>query len=78
MSGTGLAEELGNFSGLVRGLSDPRKGSKILTFLFRSRLVCKLAPTSPKLVEGAFCKLLRLDVLRSSPKLVKILHLSDC
>jgi hypothetical protein len=30
------------FSGLVRGMSDPREGSKILTFLFRSRLVCSL------------------------------------
>jgi hypothetical protein len=63
---------------MFRGVSSPREGSKILTFVFQPRLVCKLAPTSPKLVEGAFCKLLRLDVLRSSPKLVKILHLSDC
>jgi len=30
------------FSGLVGGMSDPLKGSKILTFLFRSRLVCSL------------------------------------
>ncbi len=44
-------EELGNlgrerqrsrgfFSGMVRGVSDPREGSKILTFLFRPQLVC--------------------------------------
>jgi len=30
----------GFFSGLVRGVSNPREGSKILTFLFRSRMVC--------------------------------------
>ena len=28
------------FSGMVRGVSNPREGSKILTFLFRPRLVC--------------------------------------
>src|SRR5215211_1421008 len=32
----------GFFSGIVRGVSDPREGSKILTFLFRSRPVCIL------------------------------------
>jgi hypothetical protein len=31
----------GFFSGMVRGVSDPREGSKILIFLFRSRLVCR-------------------------------------
>jgi hypothetical protein len=30
----------GFFSDLVRGVSDPRKGSKILFFLFRPRVVC--------------------------------------
>ena len=30
----------GFFSGMVRGVSDPREGTKILTFLFRPRLVC--------------------------------------
>jgi hypothetical protein len=29
----------GLFSGIVRGVSKPRKGSKILTFIFRSRVV---------------------------------------
>jgi hypothetical protein len=28
------------FSDLVRGVASAREGSKILTFLFRSRLVC--------------------------------------
>jgi hypothetical protein len=28
--------------GMVRGMSDPREGSKILSFLFRSPLVCSL------------------------------------
>jgi hypothetical protein len=28
------------FSDLVRGVSNPREGSKILFFLFRPRLVC--------------------------------------
>jgi hypothetical protein len=30
----------GFFSGMVRGVSHPHEGSKILTFLFRSPLVC--------------------------------------
>ena len=30
----------GFFSGMVRGVSRAREGSKILTFLFRTRLVC--------------------------------------
>ena len=30
----------GFFSALVRGVSSPRAGSKILSFLFRPRLVC--------------------------------------
>ena len=30
----------GFFSGMLRGMSDPREGSKILTFPFRPRLVC--------------------------------------
>jgi len=30
----------GLFSGMVRGVSSPREGSEILTFLLRSRLVC--------------------------------------
>jgi hypothetical protein len=30
----------GLFSGMVRGVSSPREGSKILSFLFRTRLVC--------------------------------------
>ena len=28
------------FSGMLRGVSNPREGSKILSFLFRSRQVC--------------------------------------
>jgi hypothetical protein len=28
------------FSAMIRGLSNPREGLKILTFLFRPRLVC--------------------------------------
>ena len=30
----------GFFGGLVRGVSSPREGSEILTFLFRPQLVC--------------------------------------
>jgi hypothetical protein len=30
----------GFFSGMVRGVSNPREGSEVLTFLFRTRLVC--------------------------------------
>jgi hypothetical protein len=30
----------GLFSGILRDVSHPREGSKILTLLFRSRLVC--------------------------------------
>jgi hypothetical protein len=30
----------GYFSGMVRGVSNPREGPKILTFLFRPRMVC--------------------------------------
>ena len=40
-SGAGSAEEPGFFSGMVKGVSDPCEGSKILTFLFRPRLVCR-------------------------------------
>jgi hypothetical protein len=31
----------GFFSGKVRGVSNPREGPKILTFLFRSHPVCR-------------------------------------
>ena len=30
----------GVFSGMLRGVSNPREGSKIITFLYRPRLVC--------------------------------------
>jgi hypothetical protein len=30
----------GFFSGMLRGVSNPREGSKILTFLYRPRLEC--------------------------------------
>jgi hypothetical protein len=36
----GRQRNLGLFSDLVRGVWNPREGSKILSFLFRSRLVC--------------------------------------
>ena len=36
----GRQRNLGLFSDLVRGVSNPREGSKILTFLVRSSLVC--------------------------------------
>jgi hypothetical protein len=36
----GRQRNRGFFSGMVRGVSNPRKGSKIPTFLFRTRLVC--------------------------------------
>jgi hypothetical protein len=42
----------GLFSGMIRGESNPREGSKILTFPFRSPLVCSLLPTAPKLVAS--------------------------
>jgi hypothetical protein len=59
----GRQRNRGFFSGMVRGVSDPREGSKMLTFLFRSRLVCS-SLTSPKLVEDEFCEL-RSGNLRS-------------
>ena len=46
----------GFFSGIVRGMSNAHEGSKILTFLFRPRLVC-ISSTSPKLVEEKFSEL---------------------
>jgi hypothetical protein len=52
------------FSGMLRGVSDPREGSKILFFLFRSRLGCSSLLHLQKLVEGEFCELLRLVRLR--------------
>src|SRR5215208_4236118 len=36
----GRQRNLGFFSDLVRGVSSPREGSNILTFLYRPRLVC--------------------------------------
>jgi hypothetical protein len=36
----GRQRNRGFFSDLVRGVSNAREGSKILTLLFRSRLVC--------------------------------------
>ena len=37
----GIGRGIGDSSAaMVRGVSNPREGSKILTFLFRSRLVC--------------------------------------
>ena len=36
----GRQRNRGFFSDLVRGVSRPREGSKILSFLFRSHLVC--------------------------------------
>jgi hypothetical protein len=39
----------GYFSGMFRGVSNPREGSKILTYLFRPSTGVQLAPISPKL-----------------------------
>jgi hypothetical protein len=36
----GRQRNRGFFNGLVRGVSNACEGSKILSFLFRSRLVC--------------------------------------
>jgi hypothetical protein len=36
----GRQRNRGLFSGMLRGVSSPREGSKILFFLFRPRLVC--------------------------------------
>jgi hypothetical protein len=36
----GRQRNRGFFSDLVRGVSSPREGSKILSFLFRSRVEC--------------------------------------
>ena len=38
--GRGRQRNQGFFSGMLRGVSNPREGSKILMFLFGSRLVC--------------------------------------
>jgi hypothetical protein len=44
------------FSRMVRGVSDPREGSKTITFLYRPRLMCSALLHSPKLGEGEFCE----------------------
>jgi hypothetical protein len=49
----------GVFSGMVRGVSNPPEGSKILNFHVRTPTSVYLVPTSPKLVEGEVCELLR-------------------
>jgi hypothetical protein len=51
-------------SALVRGVSHPCEGSKILSFLFRPRLVCN--SLLPKLVERESCEHPLNGVLRSS------------
>jgi hypothetical protein len=38
----------GLFSGIIRDVSNPREGSNILTFLFRSRLVCRARSYIPE------------------------------
>ena len=51
----------GFFSGMLRGVSILREGSKILSFLFRPQAGVQLAPTSSKLMEGEVCEPLRLS-----------------
>jgi hypothetical protein len=48
----------GFFSGMVRGVSDPCEGSKILFVLFEPRLVCGSLPDlrSSRNVEGVLQK----------------------
>jgi hypothetical protein len=50
----GRQRNRGFFSDLLRGVSDPREGSEILFFLFRTPTGMQLAPTSSKLVDGKF------------------------
>jgi hypothetical protein len=45
----------GFFSGMVRGMSNTRKGSKILTFLFGPRLVCSKFLLLRSSWKGRFC-----------------------
>jgi hypothetical protein len=40
ISGRDRQRNRGFFSGMIRGVSDPREVSKMLTFLFRPRVVC--------------------------------------
>ena len=50
----GRQRDRGFFMRVVRGVSNAREGSKILTFLFRPEWCAELAPISPELVEGEF------------------------
>jgi hypothetical protein len=54
----------GFFSSLVRGVSNPCEGSKILSFLFRSHLVCSSYIFEARGSE--FCELRVDGILRSS------------
>jgi hypothetical protein len=36
----GRQRNRGSFSSMIRGVSSPREGSKILSFLFRPQMVC--------------------------------------
>jgi hypothetical protein len=56
-----------SFGGMVRGMKNAWEAPKILTLLFRPRLVCRACSYISELVEGRFCELLRLvRVLRCS------------
>jgi hypothetical protein len=55
----------GFFSGMLRGVSNPREGSKIL-FPLRPRLVLQLPPASTKLVEDTFCEV-RQECFKDNP-----------
>jgi hypothetical protein len=63
----GRQRNRGFFSDLVRGESDPREGSKVLTFLFRPRLMCSPLLHLRSSWKGESYELLRHDgVLRRS------------
>jgi hypothetical protein len=63
----GRQRNRGFFSGMLRGVSDPCEGSKILIFLSWAPSGVQLASTSQKLEEGEFCEMLPWLSAQNSP-----------
>jgi hypothetical protein len=60
----GQQRNRGFFGGIVRGVSIAREGLEILPSSFSPDWCAELAPTSPKLVEEAFCEVRHDGILR--------------
>ena len=75
MSGAGSAEEPGILQRHAQGYVEPSRGLADPNVPLSAPSGVQLAPTSPKLVEGEFCELLRPNgVLRSSHAIRSLLH----